>query len=89
MDKYNSTIGKFFRWINGTPEYAITLGQTTYYSCNIDKVNIEWRKHEDMHKIQWKRDGHIKFACRYVWQLITKGYLNIDYEIEARAASLK
>jgi hypothetical protein len=33
------------------------------------------------------RDGPWKFSVRYLWQLVTKGYRKIDYEIEAEAVS--
>jgi hypothetical protein len=38
--------------------------------------------HELTHVKQWRRDGW-RFFVRYTWQFATKGYLNIDYEIEA------
>ena len=67
--------------------YAVTLGQTAYYTCDESKVSGHWRAHEDQHKVQWAKEGKIKFLSRYIWQLITKGYSNIDYEIEARAVA--
>ena len=84
-NKYNHWLGKLFGAFNRSSYYAVTLGQTTYYSCDksyVDKDSV-WMKHEDVHKEQFKKDGWIKFLTRYIWQLITKGYKNIDYEIEA------
>lgn len=89
MDKYNSRIAKFVKWItqDKSSGYAITLGQTAYYPCNENEVSDKWHAHEDCHKTQWARDGKLKFLARYLWQTITKGYEKIDYEIEARTAS--
>ena len=86
MDKYNHWLGRLFSLIfyNGKP-YAVTLGQTTYYSCPSKQVGIRWETHETTHRAQWKRDGW-KFLPRYLWQWMTKGYDKIDYEIEARKA---
>lgn len=85
MDQYNSKIAWLFGFFNGnTKEYAVTLGQTTYYSCDESLVHLKWRAHENCHKTQWSRDGKIVFLSRYIYQLCTKGYLNIDYEVEAR-----
>ena len=93
MDKYNSWIGKLFGFFNGSKEYAVTFGQTTYYSCSKPIVDYcigdWWRVHENQHKIQYKRDGWIKFLSSYIRQLIMKGYLAIDYEIEARVEANK
>ena len=89
MDKYNHWIGQLFgKLFNNSKPYAITLGQTTYYSCPSTDVSPRWHKHEDEHKRQWDRDGKAKFLSRYLWQWITRGYDKIDYEIEARKAEL-
>ena len=87
MDKYNHWIGKLFRKVFGYKggHYAVTLGQTTYYSCDESRVSLRWKAHEDVHKRQWKRDGKLKFALRYLWQWATKG--EIDYETEAETES--
>jgi hypothetical protein len=45
------------------------------------------RAHENEHMLQIERDGVWRFSVRYLWQLATKGYRNIDYEIEAYAVS--
>ncbi len=89
MDKYNHWLGRLFSLIfyNGKP-YAVTLGQTTYYSGPSTDVSPQWRRHEDEHKKQWARHGKVRFLSRYIWQWITKGYDKIDYEVEARAAEL-
>jgi len=89
VDKYNSWIAKLARPIGCKDEWAITLGQTTYYSCDESEVTPGWRAHENQHKMQWRRDGKVKFLFRYLWQALAKGYLHIDYEIEARQAANK
>ena len=88
MNKYNHWLGKLFGFFNNNPRYAVTFGQTTYYSVPEYTVSPYWSVHEDTHKFQYARDGWIKFISRYIWQAITKGYKNIDYEKEARAASV-
>lgn len=84
MDKFNHPLGKLFGLFNGCDYYAITLGQTTFYSCDKKFVDIEWAKHEEAHRLQFAQEGTFIFLYRYIWQLLTKGYKNIDYEIEAR-----
>jgi hypothetical protein len=90
MDKYNHWIGKIFGFFNNSKEYAVTFGQTTYYSCDkfiVDKAPW-WKVHEDEHKKQYTTDGWFVFLYRYIWQGLTKGYLSIDYEIEARNVAI-
>jgi hypothetical protein len=84
MDKYNHWLGKFFGLINGQKRFAITLGQTTYYSVSEETIGPAWRFHEDWHKYQWAMDGVIKFSLLYVWYLIRYGYYDNPYEVEAR-----
>jgi hypothetical protein len=85
-DVFNSPLPRLFAPSWSTP-WAITLGQTTYYSVRQSQVDAAWRRHEDCHKRQWQRDGRLRFLIRYLWQLATKGYNAIDYEVEARAAA--
>jgi hypothetical protein len=90
MDKYNSKIAWLFGLFNGnTKLYAITLGQTAYYSCDEALVHPAWRAHENQHKVQWARDGKIKFLSKYIWYSVTKGYKMNPYELEAQAAERK
>lgn len=89
MDKYEHWIGKLAKFLFSKGDaYAITLGQTTYFSCYAYQVGERWHKHEDKHKRQWEEDGKMRFAFRYIYQWLTKGYDKIDYEIEARKAEL-
>lgn len=88
-DKYNHWLAKFISLFQPYRYYAITLGQITYYSCDKADIDSSWRAHEDKHKEQFARDGWIKFLSRYIYQAITKGYYNIDYEIEAFEAARK
>ena len=83
MDKYDQ---KWVSTVFGERRWAITLGQTTYYSVQWQEVDYAWRKHEDKHKQQWKQEGLIKFAVKYLWYQLIKGYKNNPYEIEARQA---
>jgi hypothetical protein len=43
--------------------------------------------HEQVHMRQVDEHGPWRFSTRYLWQLLTKGYSRIDYEIEAYAVS--
>jgi type II secretory pathway component PulM len=84
-DKYNSTFAKLMGWINGAKTgFAVTVGQTTYYSVDQNLVGIRWRAHEERHKKQFAEKGTIVFLCTYFWYLITKGYKNNPYEVDAR-----
>ena len=89
MDKYNHWLGKLFGYFNNETHYAVTFGQTSYFSVAQSMVVNWWQVHEDTHKKQYARDGWIKFLTRYIWQLYKKGYYNIDYEIEARTEAAK
>lgn len=91
MNKYNHWIGKLFGFFNHSDHYAVTFGQTTYFSCDKSVVDActgdYWMVHENCHKAQYARDGWLKFLFRYCWQGIMYGYMAIDYEIEARTAA--
>jgi|GEM_PF-3255813 len=87
MDRYNC------KWVmafapNNASDNAITLGQTTYYSESEEYVKSRplWQAHENKHKEQWKKEGRFKFAIKYLWYQLTKGYERNPYEIEARLA---
>jgi len=83
MDKYNQIwVAKLFN----KPRWAITIGQVTFYSVPYLDVNHAWERHENKHKEQWKREGLIKFAVKYLWYQIRYGYQNNPFEIEAREA---
>lgn len=58
----------------------LTLGNT-----NISETLY---KHEACHIQQVKRDGRLKFICKYLYYNIRYGYYNNPYEIEARKASI-
>lgn len=89
MDKYNHWLAKFLLWFHPKSEgYAITLGQTTYYSCDIERVDGAWRAHENQHKTQWYKDGTIKFSLKYLWYSVRYGYEDNPYEVEAEQARI-
>jgi hypothetical protein len=70
----------------GFTAYAITLGQTTFYSYAREDVGVTLWAHEEYHKLQWRRAGKVKFALCYVWFLLRYGYWNNPYEVDARKA---
>ncbi len=85
MDIYNSRFARLFA-LNGSRDWAITLGQVTFYSTPREQVTPAWRRHEDRHKQQWRRYWYIGFAILYLWYRVLYGYHNHPLEIEARAA---
>jgi hypothetical protein len=90
MDKYNHWLGKLFATLFAPKgkEYAVTLGQTTYYSCSIHGVSLVWRLHEDCHKAQYRREGVLCFLTKYLYYQATRGYIDNPFEVEARKAEL-
>lgn len=89
-DKYNH---KWVRLLGGFPipaTWALTVtSETTIYSESREYVDksASWRRHEDCHKAQIKKEGWIKFMAKYVWYQFTMGYNNNPYEVEARQVS--
>lgn len=84
-DKYNQ------RWVlwfapKQHYEWAITIGQVTYYSCDEKRVGQVWRSHEAIHKRQWAKQGFFTFAITYLYYLVLHGYWDNPYEKEARGA---
>jgi hypothetical protein len=88
MDKYNHWLARIFLVFHPeSDDYAVTLGQTAYYSCPAERVSLGWHAHENKHKEQFRRDGWIKFLVRYVWwSLRYRSHDLIPYEIEADEA---
>jgi hypothetical protein len=81
-NKYNQ---KWVAKLINKEKWAITLGQTTYYSCPRYEVSREWEWHEDYHKKQWKDAGAIKFVLIYLWYTLRYGYSHNPYEMAADA----
>ena len=46
-------------------------------------------RHELCHLEQIRREGRLRFAIGYTWELLRHGYFMNPYEIEARAAESK
>jgi hypothetical protein len=86
-DKYNQNLVMWLAQLNSHTN-AVTIGQTTYYSESevYVKARPRWIKHEECHKIQWKRDGWLKFFFTYLQYQMQFGYWNNPYEVEARKA---
>lgn len=83
MDYYSSRFPLIFA-PRGRKDWSITIGQRTWYSVPKEQVDDAWRRHEDWHKHQWKRDGYLVFAFKYLWYQLVYGYERNPYEIEAR-----
>jgi len=88
-DVYNSKIAKLFGFFNHSKRWAITFGQTAYYSVSKEEVekNPGWMVHENKHKEQYKRYGFFGFLIRYIIYSIRYGYDN-PLEIEAFQAQI-
>lgn len=89
MDKYNHWLGKIVAVLKGWEQAAITLGQTTYYSCGQADVGAAWHAHENCHKQQFAREGWCRFLAKYAWWSLTKGYEANPFEVEAQQAAEK
>jgi hypothetical protein len=91
VDKYNHWLPKMIAKMNKSKKWAITLGQTAYYSVPKEEVmkDEEWIRHEEHHKKQFKKDGVPKFLWKYILWSIRYGYWNNPYEEEARAYARK
>jgi hypothetical protein len=86
MDIYNSKLAKLFGKINKHLPYAVTTSATcTRYSCSKEIVDKDphWRNHEDGHKFQYIRLGFFGFLVPYFWKLLTRGYKDNAFEVEA------
>lgn len=76
-------LGKLTAKINGGGDWAITLGRYVFLSCPLSEFGPVHRNHERIHMCQRMVEGVWKFRARYLWQLLTRGYRGIDYEVEA------
>ena len=97
MDRYSSRLPLVLA-PKGETRWAVTLGQTTWYSVPSSEVDAAWRRHEECHKRQYARDGVLRFLLRYIWEYLrgrlrgltaTEAYRQISYEVEARKAEEK
>jgi len=88
MDKYSHWLAKVLGKLNRSKRYAVTIGQTAYYSVSKEDVkkSPEWIRHEDEHKRQYAREGILKFLIKYFYYSIRYGYHNNPYEVDARKA---
>lgn len=48
--------------------------------------NKRWLRHELCHVRQYEQEGYFGFLIKYVWEWMRKGYDQISFEVEARAA---
>jgi len=69
------------RWFLPRTIWGITVYPFIFYNKAFYQETL--RRHEWTHVEQIRRDGYIKFHLRYFKQYIQKGYMGIDYEIEA------
>jgi len=90
-DIYNSKIAKLFGKLNGSKRYAVTFGQTAYYSVSKEEVeeSPSWIAHENAHKEQYAEEGFCKFLAKYLYYSAKHGYRNNPYEVAAREVAEK
>lgn len=74
------------RWIVGAlqgerPDGFTAFGRTIWF---VDNPSPGLQAHEAKHREQQARDGW-RYYVRYGWQLVTRGYRGVSYEIEAYA----
>jgi hypothetical protein len=88
-DKYNSKIASLVGWMNKAKGgYAVTISSAcTLYSVPQERVNPQWRLHEDCHKAQITCMGWFAFMYDYLRQSLAFGYMDNKYEVEARRAA--
>ena len=55
-----------------------------YYRNKESMMDLDLVLHENVHLIQIKRDGAIRFTFKYLYYLYKYGYEENPYEIEAR-----
>lgn len=60
----------------------------TVYIMPGHKSNTVVVQHELIHIEQMRREGKPLFMLKYTWWLLTKGYKNNPYEVEARTSQL-
>lgn len=87
----NSLIGKIAAKINGSDNYAVTIGRTIFVSCSKEQFlsDPSWITHELTHVRQYERLGMIGFLQRYFVYYILYGYRQNPLEKEAFASELK
>jgi hypothetical protein len=86
-DRYCHWLARIFLVFHpNSVNYAVTLGQTAYFSCPSEAVDTAWHAHEDKHKEQYRRLGISGFLVRYFWYSARYGYARNPLEVEAEAA---
>lgn len=81
------------KWLLKLNIAGITFGEYIFYAYPKYRVSDRLRKHERTHVEQYRRDGVVKFLCKYLYEYFkyrlqgmshNQAYLNISYEKEAR-----
>lgn len=82
IKKADGMVRRFMRFMNF--EYLAWPPNIVYYLSKVPSAEL--LAHEEKHLDQYRRDGHVIYFIRWWWQFFTKGYQNIDYEVEALEA---
>ena len=87
--KENSRLAKLAAWKMNAQNVALVIGKTIHLH-NVTAAQFlahnAWVKHELKHVEQYARLGKVRFLSQYFWEWLRKGYYNISFEVEARAA---
>ena len=88
-DRYNCKIAYWIGKLVGNKSlgYAVTFGQTTFYSLPREQVVKDrlWMLHENRHKEQYIEQGGIfLYLVKYFAYCLRYGYTNNPFEVDAR-----
>jgi|SRR5215471_15569024 len=86
--KENSFVARVAALFLHESRMAVTIGKTIHlWNAKKEEFtkNKKWLQHELVHVQQFHQHGFFTFLFLYLWQLITNGYHNNKFEIEARA----
>lgn len=83
MNVYRQKWVRIFCWFK-KERFAVVLFGVAFYSVPKDQVTRIWMRHEDCHKLQWKRYWYIGFLPVYLYQRFKYGYKKCPLEVEAR-----
>lgn len=87
-DIYNSKLANFLlKFKKNATIYAITTSKDVCrYSCLKENISEQMKRHEEVHKKQFKKYGWFKFILLYCLEYVKNGYHDNKFEIEARKA---
>lgn len=85
----NSWLAGLAAWRMKSSQMALVLGRTVHLwgaTTAAFTKNTRWLRHEACHIKQYQQHGILPFLTRYFKEWVQKGYYQIEFEKEARAA---